>query len=213
MCITCMRVELSSVIHTYLHACIHAVIYAYLHALRLSLNIRSGGLAHTKQTYKCIICISAQRSTKCHKMVSHASKFGLSGINKHVLYTKNTFLMSIRVGNITFDRFLKTFEKVLAKKQSNTFFSRSSTNNFELVDKNQNLDFLLFFFPPPRSASTVLCLEWARDTMTIDYAAHQDIQLLGREGLQLSTLEAKWLDELYCALLAVYLTQTCNFYF
>ena len=75
MCITCMRVELSSVIHTYLHACIHAVIYAYLHALRLSLNIRSGGLAHTKQTYKCMSIHTHQLASQHQKRANAKQKY------------------------------------------------------------------------------------------------------------------------------------------
>ena len=97
---------------------------------------------------------------KCHKMGSHASKIGLSGINKHVFYTKNTFLTSIRARNITFDWFLKILMK--NQKMKKNVFSKFSKNHFELVKNSKSRFFIFLFF---RSAGTVLYLEWARDTM------------------------------------------------
>ena len=52
-----------------------------------------------------------QKLEKCYEMGSSASKIDLCTTNKHALYTKIMFFMSIRFGrNITFHRFLKIFE-------------------------------------------------------------------------------------------------------
>ena len=57
----------------------------------------------------------------CHRMGSHASKLGLSEINKHFFYTKNTFLMPIRVRSFTFDRWLKMFIFIFLLKRKHMF--------------------------------------------------------------------------------------------
>ena len=70
-------------------------------------------------------------------MGHRGSKIGFSGINRDGFFMKITFPRSVCVKNITFDRFLKIFEKSL-KNVKNYIFSKSSKNRSEPVKNSKS---------------------------------------------------------------------------
>ena len=67
-------------------------------------------------------------------MGHRGSKIGFDGIIGTDFDLKIIFPRSIRVRNVTFDRFLKIFEK----KLENLFFSKSSKNHYEPVKNSKS---------------------------------------------------------------------------
>ena len=75
-------------------------------------------------------------------MGHRGSKIGFSGINRDGFFMKITFPSSVCVKNITFDRFLKIFEKY--QKMSKIAFFQNRQKIVLNRSKIQNLYFLIF---------------------------------------------------------------------